>query len=106
METPRPTNGFGKHTLMNGSNLSIHAVQLASTSIIMIPPINMSFSIKLNQSNFFHLKEKLSLISRYGMTKIIDFNIAIPPPFLSQSQVPNPRFKSWMGLAWVMDLPL
>lgn len=74
-------NALGKSTDVqdnqsSNSELSFNS-PFASTYTLL--PVNTNFLIKLNQSNFLLWRKQLvSLISAYGLEKIIDLVCAIP----------------------------
>lgn len=74
MATPRPNHGYENFKAIDDSQpISSSAIWLAyvSSFSIVVPPTNMSFFIKLDQSNFLLWHKQLSSISTYGMKNII-----------------------------------
>lgn len=95
MATARPIQGSRNSTAIVESQLISPAVQFASVSSITIPPMNMSFLIEIDHSNFLLWWEQLlSLISANVMEKINDPSIPVPTIVIPDTQILNPKFEN------------
>lgn len=86
------------HTTSDSLNVNQDSSFVSIANFVSVPPANLTFSIKLDSSNFLIWHEQLlSLIVAYRLESYVDGSQFQPSKFLDFGGV-NPEFLMWIRI--------
>lgn len=75
------------------------AIDVFSMSFLSLPPMNVSFPIKLDDINYMIWRDQLLIyVTTYGLEGLIDGSFVQSMKFLASLMSVNPTFLSWSML--------